>query len=254
MIKFFRKIRQNLLAEGKTVKYFKYAIGEIILVVIGILIALSLNNWNESRKNEIIKQQLIEDLIVELQSSRDILNDAIALGNSLIADGQLYLKHIGSKELTIQIDSLKKLGDFITYGIPYDLNLPIYEDSKSSGRLSMINNKKVLILYAEIMSADIGGSIHRKISNDMYYNGSDWELRKEIGLSKILSTPNEMIPERFRSTKKEFLEILARPSTFASLNNSLQMKVVRINYMNRISNGMTEVIGLLEEEKNNLKL
>jgi len=45
------------------------------------------------------------------------------------------------------------------------------------------------------------------------------------------------------------LEILARPSTFATLNNSLQMKVVRINYMNRISNGMTEVVGLLEEEK-----
>jgi len=249
MIKFFRKIRYNLIEKNKTGKYLKYAIGEIVLVVIGILIALSLNNWNESRKNKIIKQQLIEDLIVELQSSKVILNDAIALGDSLIADGQLYLKHIGSKELTIQIDSLKKLGDFITYGIPYDLNLPIYEDSKSSGRLSMINNKKVLILYAEIMSADIGGSIHRKISNDMYYNGSDWELRKEIGLSKILSTPNKMLPERFRLTEKEFLEILARPSTFATLNNSLQMKVVRINYMNRISNGMTEVIGLLEEEK-----
>ncbi|MFC0605096.1 DUF6090 family protein [Winogradskyella pulchriflava] len=254
MIKFFRKIRYDLMGKNNAGKYLKYAIGEIVLVVIGILIALSLNNWNESRKNEIIKQQLIEDLIVELQSSRVIINDAIALGDSLIADGQLYLKHIGSRELTIQIDSLKKLGDFITYGIPYDLNLPIYEDSKSSGRLSMINNKKVLILYAEIMSADIGGTIHRKISNDMYYNGSDWELRKEIGLNEILSTPNEMIPERFRLTEKDFLEILARPSTFATLNNSLQMKVVRIKYMNRISNGMTEVIGLLEEEKNNLKL
>ncbi|GAB4154386.1 MAG: hypothetical protein Tsb0033_02310 [Winogradskyella sp.] len=52
MIKFFRKIRQNLLSEGKTIKYLKYAIGEIVLVVIGILIALQLNNWNESRKNE----------------------------------------------------------------------------------------------------------------------------------------------------------------------------------------------------------
>ena len=57
MIKFFRKIRQNLLMEnlsaeqaGKTSKYFKYAIGEIVLVVIGILIALQINNWNEGRK------------------------------------------------------------------------------------------------------------------------------------------------------------------------------------------------------------
>ena len=45
MIKFFRKIRQNLLSKGKTGKYFKYAIGEIVLVVIGILIALSINKF-----------------------------------------------------------------------------------------------------------------------------------------------------------------------------------------------------------------
>ena len=49
MIKFFRKIRQNLLMDNKTSKYFKYAVGEIILVVIGILIALQINNWNSNR-------------------------------------------------------------------------------------------------------------------------------------------------------------------------------------------------------------
>ena len=52
MIKFFRNIRQNLLIENKTGKYLKYAIGEIFLVVIGILIALQINNWNEDRKNQ----------------------------------------------------------------------------------------------------------------------------------------------------------------------------------------------------------
>ena len=50
MIKFFRNIRQTLINEGKTSRYFKYAIGEIVLVVIGILIALSINNWNDQRK------------------------------------------------------------------------------------------------------------------------------------------------------------------------------------------------------------
>ena len=55
MIKFFRKTRQSLLSEGKIIKYFKYAFGEIILVVIGILIALQINNWNQ---NQGIKKQL----------------------------------------------------------------------------------------------------------------------------------------------------------------------------------------------------
>ena len=52
MIKLFRNIRKKLLEQGKTANYLKYAIGEIILVVIGILIALSINNWNENRKEE----------------------------------------------------------------------------------------------------------------------------------------------------------------------------------------------------------
>jgi hypothetical protein len=68
MIKFFRHIRKQLVSENKTAKYFKYAIGEIILVVIGILIALQINNWNEGRK-EIIKQRsVLSNLLQDLKS------------------------------------------------------------------------------------------------------------------------------------------------------------------------------------------
>ncbi len=69
MIKFFRKIRQNLLSEGKTGKYFKYAIGEIILVVIGILIAVSINNWNEARKDKITEQKVLKTLKSDFKSN-----------------------------------------------------------------------------------------------------------------------------------------------------------------------------------------
>ena len=62
MIKFFIKIRQNLLSEGKTGKYLKYALGEIILVVFGILIALQINNWNEERKDSLKEQLFLEQL------------------------------------------------------------------------------------------------------------------------------------------------------------------------------------------------
>jgi len=61
MIKLFRNIRQSLINEGKTTKYFKYAIGEILLVVIGILIALQINNWNEARKARVKEVEILKD-------------------------------------------------------------------------------------------------------------------------------------------------------------------------------------------------
>ena len=79
MIKFFRKIRQNLLSEGKSGKYLKYALGEIILVVIGILIALQINNWNELRiqnnKRQDYYHQLLDDLNRDLKFTNSIINE-----------------------------------------------------------------------------------------------------------------------------------------------------------------------------------
>ena len=76
MIKFFRHIRKSLLMENKTGKYLKYAIGEIILVVIGILIALQINNWNEDKKEQVVEKKILRELLIDLEiSKRDLEND-----------------------------------------------------------------------------------------------------------------------------------------------------------------------------------
>ena len=74
MIKFFRKIRQNLLSEGKTGKYFKYAIGEILLVMIGILLALQVNNWNNSRIEDNREQTILRNLHSDFRENINELN------------------------------------------------------------------------------------------------------------------------------------------------------------------------------------
>ena len=95
MTKFFRKIRQNLLSEGKTGKYLKYAIGEIVLVVIGILIALEINNWNENKKAKEKEFKLLielrsdlletkEDLFTDIEKSQQILSTTNELYKSII--------------------------------------------------------------------------------------------------------------------------------------------------------------------------
>lgn len=77
MIKLYRQIRYKLLQKEKTSRYFKYAAGEIILVVIGILIALSINNWNSNINNLNKEKQYLESFIVDLDKNRNELNRVI---------------------------------------------------------------------------------------------------------------------------------------------------------------------------------
>ncbi|MCO5723400.1 DUF6090 family protein [Robiginitalea marina] len=82
MIKFLRKIRQSLLAENRFAKYLLYAFGEIVLVVIGILIALSINNWNEDLKNEEKELKYLSNLNLE------IISDSLSLERSWFRNRQ----------------------------------------------------------------------------------------------------------------------------------------------------------------------
>jgi hypothetical protein len=142
MIKFFRKIRQNLLSEGKTGKYFKYAIGEIVLVVIGILIALSINNWNESRKEAIQEQFILKRL------STDITSDLSQVSN------EIDLIDINSEELKFCIDVILKKNE-VSINVFRDnlksiLNLNSFNQNRttfdniiSSGQIEYIKNQNL---------------------------------------------------------------------------------------------------------------
>ena len=94
MITFFRKIRQNLHSEGKTGKYLKYAIGEILLVVVGILIALQINNWNEDRKERKQEKDLLAQLESEFQNNLEQLEDKIALRETMITSSLKLLEYV----------------------------------------------------------------------------------------------------------------------------------------------------------------
>jgi len=157
MIKFFRKIRQNLLMENKTGKYFTYAIGEIVLVVIGILIALQINNWNQNRLDKIKSQEyhlrIIEDL--------DQLNTILSKESKRALQVQKYLSAsvdiLKGKELT------KKNKDILDLAlnnyfqmVELQESLGTYEELKSSGQLGLIYNKdlrKELNQYIEALGA-----------------------------------------------------------------------------------------------------
>ena len=141
MIKFFRKIRQNLLMENKTGKYFKYAIGEIILVVIGILIALSINNWNEQNKDTAelnqYKQRLIKQFqkdSTDLWSSNEGYKYMTPIFKSLDSTFRENLKGNVNKDSIIQIPV------FITLQSEYISGAHALNELNNTGKMSLFKN------------------------------------------------------------------------------------------------------------------
>ena len=114
MIKFFRKIRYDLMKKNKTGKYFKYAIGEIILVVIGILIALQINNWNETRKLQNTTKSIYS--IIKTDLLTDIENIDMVLARSVKREG--FLKRIISNDMTEDDYHNCEPCNFILLGFP----------------------------------------------------------------------------------------------------------------------------------------
>ena len=108
MIKFFRQIRQTIIMENNKAsrpatpagRYFKYAVGEIILVVIGILIALQINNWNEKRKQEDKTQNYYRQLLEDLHKDKVFVNQTIAKFEDQRKAYNDYLKTFNESSLT----------------------------------------------------------------------------------------------------------------------------------------------------------
>ncbi len=143
MIKFLRKIRQNLLSDGKIGKYVQYAIGEIVLVVIGILIALQVNNWNEERNRKKEEIQYLITLQKDFKSAEFSFRQILGLvQEQLDHNGRLIKilsKTIGSTPKDSIVGMLRK--SFID--IPFGVQVPAYHDLVNSGKLSIIQNEEL---------------------------------------------------------------------------------------------------------------
>lgn len=140
MIKIFRHIRQTLIMENKTSKYLKYAIGEIVLVVIGILIALSINTWNENRKLQFQEIKLLSDLQLELRKTLEVIQEGMEFNNITIKDVnkiELYIKN----GLPYSTDLDSSFGR-IPHNFAGSVNSAAYNSLKTMG-IGIIQNEKL---------------------------------------------------------------------------------------------------------------
>ena len=193
MIKFFRRIRQRLLSENKLSKYLIYAIGEIILVVIGILIALQINNWNEERKESAIIKTYLKSMLVDLKNDAnrfdgmiENLDSQIKANSSIFESKKYQLKSIDSIVLSIT-----------SYFTDYKIVDQTFQKIKNSGLANQlgskelndaINNYYTVDLYSFNLFIDYDGERSSK-DDEFWFLTDQYEINPPHGRGQKLILP-----------------------------------------------------------------
>jgi hypothetical protein len=245
MIKFFREIRQNLLSVGKIGKYFKYALGEIILVVIGILIALQINNWNENRKTNFNQLKYLDLLKKEALSN---------ITNLDIEIGRIKKMNEGQKEIFRLIDESKDtlseayinqtfFKAFTSLaGIKYENS--VFTEIKSSGELKNIKNDSLRITlialepYYETIKKQENfiNNLQKKILDHISLDGdlrlmlesTDYYKQLGIGKAKAASKGNKLVLDD-NYFKNKMIEYLAMTTNLTdALYPSMKNRIIDV--------------------------
>jgi len=140
MIRFFRNIRRKLASENKVVAYLRYAIGEILLVVIGILIALQINNWKENIKNTELEKNILKNIRSDLVIQQETINEQILFEDSTI------LKIDSAAIFLFSSLSLEKLNSLLlelTIRRTFVANKTSYVSMNDNGEKNLIQNTKL---------------------------------------------------------------------------------------------------------------
>ena len=197
MIKFFRHIRQALIMENKTSKYFKYAIGEIVLVVIGILIALQINNWNEQRKNQRTEKELLFALHTDFLETKRRLQSTIQLQNTVVSYSKTLIELYETNKL---LDKKDSIAEYVCYGaLSWWRAEPVtgtYDAMLSTGQIDLLRNKTLRRFLTEFDAEIKSGFEDHEHSMDLltlltveesaYFFGlHNSDARSEMGVNTI---------------------------------------------------------------------
>jgi len=213
MLHFFRKIRRDLLANSQFFKYLKYAIGEIILVVLGILIALQINNLNEERKQRVEEINILKGLKKDFQSD--------------IRDFKTGLREYNN--ISTSIDQILKI---LENNETYNDSLDKYFAQTVSWPLAVIHKNSFDALKSKGVSLISNDSLRQAI---LFFHGTkytsikNWESssNRDIYFEEMIKRFDKVEPWKFDSPGK-FSRGKMKPNNYAALRtDTLYMSILR---------------------------
>jgi hypothetical protein len=184
MIPFFKNIRQKQLSEGKLSKYLQYALGEIILVVIGILLALQINNWNNERQQRMLEIKILNEIKSNLLLDLTDIKINIDFNRDKLRSNEIVLNYLNDD--LIQFDSLSFHFGNILGSTRSIANSSAYENLKSRG-LEIVTKDSLRIAITSIYEIEYHNVIDFEMQDDHKHQYEIlWpEVMKAVNISEM---------------------------------------------------------------------
>jgi len=194
MINFFRKTRKQLFTENKFTKYLFYALGEIILVVIGILIALQINNWNNRRIEKEEEKKSYRNIKRQIEDDRKELTDAKAINNYFSATYKHANKIIRAQDFT-KSDSLALIAMGLSQYSDFNSSGNIYETLVNSGNIKLLKNDGITSLIQQLETTYIYANKLETIHWEIIINELSPALRGVVNFDAFKAVKPERLYE-----------------------------------------------------------
>ncbi len=243
MLKFFRKIRQKLLSESKFSKYLIYAVGEILLVVIGILIALQINNWNENKKERILENNLINKISINIDDDINEYQKILLAEDNRRAKIDSFLI-IVRNPLEFKTSDLDKLYKSLWFFERFTPNKSALTNLISSGKINIIQNENllenILDYYKTIdeQKASVGEALASYSRNQI----GPYLMRFDFMDSEVV--------KKYRK-RKSLIEYNQDPAIENLVMARIQLMDTQKNYYERQINNAVKLLEQIEMDLNN---
>jgi hypothetical protein len=166
MIHVFRKLRRKLAAEGKTFGYLKYAIGEILLVVIGILLALQLNNWNAEIADKRESRRFMERLLVEVESNLQASALEIGKKRAQLSGLSAILEMISNPAARSSQQTLDSLIYIVITSSTIDIQTGTLSEGLNNGKIALIGSDSLRVALYGFPAVLEAARAFEKLNND----------------------------------------------------------------------------------------
>lgn len=243
MIKFFRKIRQSLVAENKFSKYLLYAIGEIILVVIGILLALQINTWNQNIERQELRKSYLKSLVIDI--AQDTTEIKKAIKNHIIDSLKISVHR---NELTKEDASLDNLVHIIIY--EWDPKIGGIRGFNTQTIDALVSTGKIDLIDPVILKSL--GKISRLQEDYLSFIGEFIDFYRKSGDPSIINPRGTLSVINQGPIFQQMLEEIDKVSLANYFNGQMTLKRqtnrVSISLLTTILNEKIKLIDLINEK------